>query len=346
MTTIKLVDNLGGVLGCDYLLSKNQLFFVEFAKGLLSTLAPGYSPIKQNAIALAPKSSVDLDKSVGLPLPDLGVRDVGAGFPNMYTMGGAKVHVLSAGEHPAPEKLPYLSYSVNQSPGFTGKNFVILTNSGNYSVVEVETDKILMDSHVERNITSDTPLKLEEGYVLAIKSIDIDGNKLYLELAKNGAVVDSKVISPSKTGATEADKTYYYKNTTVGEQNNLVTIRVHFKNAFRGADQIIASIDRIWQIPDGSKIYIKYTTYAKIHGYQTLGCNYQEPEDIVVTSNGLYAYVTERTGNLLRVNLNQSNANRDTATVIISGLKEPHQIALDENRNLAYLVEFGSGKLA
>ena len=60
-------------------------------------------------------------------------------------------------------------------------------------------------------VTSGTPLKMEEGYELAIKSIDIDGNKVYLELSKDGAVVDSKVISPSKDNATMADKTYYYK---------------------------------------------------------------------------------------------------------------------------------------
>ena len=62
-------------------------------------------------------------------------------------------------------------------------------------------------------VTSGTPLKMEEGYELAIKSIDIDGNKVYLELSKDGSVVDSKVISPSKDNPTMADKTYYYKKT-------------------------------------------------------------------------------------------------------------------------------------
>ncbi len=52
-----------------------------------------------------------------------------------------------------------------------------------------------MDDKDEMTVTSGTPLKLEEGYELAIKSIDIDGNKVYLELSKNGAVVDSKVVS-------------------------------------------------------------------------------------------------------------------------------------------------------
>src|SRR5512137_2938179 len=84
--------------------------------------------------------------------------------------------------------------------------------------------KVLVDDDSEKTVTSGTPLKLEEGYELAIKSIDIDGNKVYIELSKDGQVVDSKVISPSKDGATIVDKTYYYKKPAVGSQQKLVTI--------------------------------------------------------------------------------------------------------------------------
>jgi S-layer protein (TIGR01567 family) len=118
------------------------------------------------------------------------------------------------------------------------------------SLVEEQLQKILMDDDSEQTVTSGTPLKLADGYELAIKSIDIDGNKVYVELNKDGAVVDSKVISPSKSDTpTMADKTYYYKK-TVGDQKDLVIIGVHFKNAFRGSDQNLATVDGIWQISD------------------------------------------------------------------------------------------------
>jgi S-layer protein (TIGR01567 family) len=113
-----------------------------------------------------------------------------------------------------------------------------------------QLQQILIDSKAESTVTSDTPLKLMQSYTLAIKSIDVDGNKVLLELSKDGAVVDSKVVSPSNDGATELDKTYFYKNPKVGEQAKLVTIGVHFKNAFRGADQNLANVDGIWQISD------------------------------------------------------------------------------------------------
>ena len=132
------------------------------------------------------------------------------------------------------------------------------------SLSSKQLEKILIDNKDELAVTSGGPLKLEEGYQLAIKSIDIDGNKVYLELSKNGAVVDSKVVSPSKDGATEADKTYSYKNPAVGEQKKLVTIGVHFKNAFRDADSNLASIDGVWQISDTPLAVKADTQYEKL----------------------------------------------------------------------------------
>ena len=298
-------------------------------------MAPGYGPIEQNTKVLAPKSIVDLDKSGSMP--DLGVQGLGEGYPNMYTIGEAKVHVLSAAEHFAPEMLPTYIYS--KSMGFCSKNFAILTNSGNYCLVEVETDKILIDDRGSMTFNTADPLKLEDGYVLAIKSIDIDGNKAYLELTKDGTVVDAKVVQVEEGGTMPDHSDYYYR------KDGVEIIRVHFKNIFRGANVNLATIDRILQVSDGSQIRMKYTTYAKNQGYKTLGKNYQNPEDIVVTSDGLYAYITERAGNLLRVSLSQSNADRGSAVVVAGGLKEPHQIALDEGRSMAYLVEFASGRL-
>ncbi len=111
--------------------------------------------------------------------------------------------------------------------------------------------RILVDNDDEMTVTSGTPLKMEEGYELAIKSIDIDGNKVYLELNKDGVMIDSKVIQPSTDNALMSDKTYYYKK-DVADSKDLVILAVHFKNAFRGADQNLATVDGAWQISDTS----------------------------------------------------------------------------------------------
>ena len=90
----------------------------------------------------------------------------------------------------------------------------------------------------------------------------------------------------------------------------------------------------------GYDLHITWTTYRLGSAYQVIGTGYSQPEDVVVTADETHAYVTERSGDLLRVDL--SNANRGAATVVHSGMTAPQQISLDERRNVAYVVEFAS----
>ena len=121
------------------------------------------------------------------------------------------------------------------------KNRNLMTNE--------QISKVLVDDNTEQTITSANPLKLEEGYQLAIKSVDVKGNKAYLELSKNGQVVDSAVVQPSIDNAKMGDQTYYYK-TSLGETTDIIQIAVHFKNAFAGTDTNIATVDGEFQISD------------------------------------------------------------------------------------------------
>ena len=85
-------------------------------------------------------------------------------------------------------------------------------------------------------------------------------------------------------------------------------------------------------------LQIRWFTYRANPRYHVLGTGYTQPEDVAVDAAESHAYVTERSGNLLRVDL--ANANRAAATVVASGLTAPHQISLDEAHGYAYLVEF------
>lgn len=96
----------------------------------------------------------------------------------------------------------------------------------------------------------------------------------------------------------------------------------------------------------GYDLKVEYVTYKLAPAYRVIGTGYNQPEDIKVTAGGRYAYVTERVGNLLRVDL--TNANRAAAQTVTSGLTAPHQIALDEAHGQAYVPEFvggGGGRL-
>ena len=154
----------------------------------------------------------------------------------------------------------FAGYNTNAD---AAKDIFFKESTDENSLSSEQLEKVLIDDDTEKTVTSGTPLKLEEGYELAIKSIDIDGNKVYIELSKDGAVVDSKVVSPSKTDATMADKTYYYKK-TVGDSKDLVIIAAHFKNAFRGSDQNLATVDGIWQISDVATEVKVDTEYDKM----------------------------------------------------------------------------------
>ena len=56
--------------------------------------------------------------------------------------------------------------------------------------------RYLIDNDDEHTITSGSVLPLEDGYELRVKEVDVNGNKAYMALAKDGKEIDSKVISP------------------------------------------------------------------------------------------------------------------------------------------------------
>lgn len=82
---------------------------------------------------------------------------------------------------------------------------------------------------------------------------------------------------------------------------------------------------------------------AHTHVKTVLGTGYNAPSDVELSADGLYAYITENPGNLLRVSL--TNMNRSAATVLISGLNGVDQVALDEPHGFAYVCEFTGGHI-
>lgn len=130
-------------------------------------------------------------------------------------------------------------------------------------LLEILADDDDRDFFTATTITTNTPLQLKEGYELSIKSIDIDGNVVDLELTRDGSAVDSAKISPSRDGATIADQTYLYKK-DIGELKDVVVIAVHFKNAFRGADSDLATVDGIWQLSENPIKVSSGTKYEKM----------------------------------------------------------------------------------
>ncbi len=101
---------------------------------------------------------------------------------------------------------------------------------------------------------------------------------------------------------------------------------------------------KVMVVDYGYNMTIQWETYKAESGYAVLGTGYNQPEDVKVSKDGLHVYVTERTGDLLRVAL--AAPNRANATVVSSGMTAPSQIVLDEPNKVAYVVEYAaSGRL-
>jgi hypothetical protein len=88
----------------------------------------------------------------------------------------------------------------------------------------------------------------------------------------------------------------------------------------------------------GYDLHVHWVTYQLDSPYQVLGTGYTNPEDVKASSDGAHAYLTERSGDLVKVAL--ANADRAMATVVCSGLTAPQQLVLDEPHDAAYVVEY------
>jgi len=90
----------------------------------------------------------------------------------------------------------------------------------------------------------------------------------------------------------------------------------------------------------GYDIQIQWVTYQLGQAYHVIGTGYTNPESIVVANDAVHAYVSERSGDIVRISL--QSAARSAATVIASGLNTPQQLALNAAENVLYTVEYAT----
>ena len=123
-------------------------------------------------------------------------------------------------------------------------------NSGNGNLLaDGQLSRVLIDEGEDITLTTRTPLRLAEGYELTAPIIGGGNDAVYVQLKKDGSVIDSSFVKPSKENATIRDRTYIYKN-GLGDAEDVVVIAVHFKDAFSEAGENLVTVDGIWQISD------------------------------------------------------------------------------------------------
>ncbi|MDD3975082.1 MAG: S-layer protein domain-containing protein, partial [Methanothrix soehngenii] len=182
--------------------------------------------------------------------------DVGTETMTMRISGGSKIEEgdLEYSTKAQPVKFEFNDWGKYDVIGFMAdKYFAGYNNQTEFTdessvIGEGQLRRVLMDSDDSRTIASGSVLSLEEGYELRIKQVDLNGNKVYLALAKDGDEVDSKVVTPSND-PTDGSSNYLYK-IDMGGEKDVPLISAHVESVFRSTESDLATVDAIFQISD------------------------------------------------------------------------------------------------
>ena len=143
---------------------------------------------------------------------------------------------------------------------FAGYSEGVISDTNRSLINDGQLRKVLVDSDNESTLTTGSALPLEEGYELRIKQIDINGNKVFLSLAKDGEEVDSKVVSPEPSDPKSS--TYKYEVDITGEKTAIVL--AHISNVFASTESDLVTVDGLFQISDSYTSIESDNKYGKM----------------------------------------------------------------------------------
>lgn len=103
-----------------------------------------------------------------------------------------------------------------------------------------ELVKLLVDSDDKLMLKIGSPLELPNGYTLTAKQIDVEGDKVWMELSKNGEFVEDEVVD-----VTSGEATWDY-DVDVGDQNDVIVFRLLVTDVFQGTEDGIICIEGIY----------------------------------------------------------------------------------------------------
>ncbi len=156
-----------------------------------------------------------------------------------------------------------------------------------FSVIgESQLRKVLVDNDDSQTLASGSALSLEDGYELRIKSVDLNGNKVYLALGKDGEEVDSKVVTPSSDPGDKSSN-YLYKVDIGSEEVPIVA--VHIESVFRSTESDLATIDGIFQVSDSPES----VEDGEVHGKMEV--KEASSDGIVMENDGSFSLSRDKT---------------------------------------------------
>ncbi|HHV24695.1 MAG TPA: S-layer protein [Methanosarcina sp.] len=127
----------------------------------------------------------------------------------------------------------FAGYTANSS--FANKDLSVIS--------EGQLSKVLTDTDDRKSLYTGSSLILEDGYSLNIVEVDVKGNTVWVQLEKDGNIIDNAFL-PSNSD-------YVYK-TGLGSAEDVPIIAVYFSQIFSGRETNAVFIQGIFQISDQS----------------------------------------------------------------------------------------------
>ena len=172
------------------------------------------------------------------------------------------------------ESFIYSSHDGSDGTGMLAAHFKNVFRSPDLELATVDRIRQGSEGASKREVNSERHLispretiSLQEGYLLSLRSIDITGKKAYIELIKNGEIVDFDIIRPILSK--EGNEIYSY---APYEGDDRETIRLLLKSPFLGQEDNLASIERIWQSSQSqpNRVLLNSTDEVIIEGTKPL----------------------------------------------------------------------------
>ncbi|APH38361.1 S-layer protein domain-containing protein [Methanohalophilus halophilus] len=104
-----------------------------------------------------------------------------------------------------------------------------------------QLSKVLIDDDDEKSVYTGSSLILEEGYALSIREIDVNGDRVMIQLTQDGDNIESAIVS--------SDDEYVYEK-DLGSEDDVPIIVVHFDEIFSGTETSAVFVEGIFQISE------------------------------------------------------------------------------------------------